>query len=386
MTRELSILVLLAGRAMTQPVCGPSTSAVIELGSHTFVQDSFPKHPGDTVYAASVPPGKVRWVRAQVRLDRVGTGNWHLDVRDARLRPVDSMSAPDFFLTPVRWTPRIYSEGLYLDLRSQPAPSQPSFTVLQYIVMPQTVQPTYYSYKKKDAPDWRYTDDLVVDPDNLRRVRMADTVGLFFSNVPGVGTWTCSGVLVAPGLFLTNYHCGGPSGTPDQDLWSPEIRQDSFIDLSWDGDHVSRELRVVKLERGSRQLDYALLQVEPLDRQPLPDPAPIRMEPPRRNEPIELVHHPAAARKAISSCVVTDASYPGWQNPAVDSEIAYDCDTDEGSSGAPLFIAGKLVALHHLGYSRGPGCTSDGVNKAVKISEIISSLTEPLATRLRAGK
>jgi hypothetical protein len=380
----IPLFLLLAGASRAQEACGPSTSAVIELGMHSFVQDTFPKDRNDTVYQAAVPPEEVRWVRTQVRMDKAGDGNWRLDVRDAQFRLIDSLVGPDFSPGNVRWTPRIYTAGLYLDLRGAQAQGQPAFTILQYITMLNSKQPTYYSYKKA-VPDWKYTDSLNVDSDNLPRLRMADAAGLFFSNVPGLGGWSCSGVLVAADLFLTNHHCGGPTGTGDEDLWSREIIQDSFVDLSWDGDQVSRELRVIKVEASSKPLDYALLKVEPLDRGPLPEPATIRTNPTERNVAIELVHHPAAAKKAISSCVVAQPDYPGWQNAAIPSEIAYDCDTDEGSSGAPVFAGGELAAMHHLGYSRGPDCKPDHMNKAVKITEIVTSLPDTLRRRLRIG-
>ena len=310
-----SIIFLLIGpsRLTSQNACDPSKTATTELGTRSFVQDRFPVSPNNTVYSPDPLLIPAKWIRAQIRLDKPGDALWRVDVRDQQFRPIDTILPTDFSSqAKFRWTPRIYTPGLFLDIRAADSHDLPQFTVLQYIVMPDQARSTYYSLKIPATPDWQYTDELKTDvTENLDRVRMADAVGLLFSNIPGRGAWSCSGVLVAADLFLTNWHCGGPMGTQDEDMWTPEIQEDAFIDLSWDGDQVSRELRVVDVPSKSKALDYALLRVKALDHIPMPIPAAIRESPLKENEPVVLIHHPDSDRKAISVCNVAELEIPG---------------------------------------------------------------------------
>lgn len=375
----------ISARLASQDPCEPSKTATTELGTRSFVQDVFPVSADTTVYSPDPLLIAVKWIRAQVRLDKPGDGLWRLDVRDQQFRPIDTILPADFLnQAKFNWTPRIYTPGFFLDIRGADPKHFPQFTVLQYIVMPEQALSTYYSLKDRTKPDWHYTDQLNTDDtDNLDRIRMADAVGLFFSNVPGRGAWSCSGVLVSADLFLTNWHCGGPKDTQDEDMWTPEIQEDAFIDLSWDGDRVSRELRVVDVPSQSKALDYALLRVQSLDRAPLPIPARIRLSAPKANEPVVLIHHPDSDRKAISACNVADVNQHGWLQAGQPTEITYNCDTEGGSSGAPVFSGGAVVALHHLGFTYGTNCTSDMVNKGIKINEIVSALPQSLKNELR---
>jgi len=73
--------------------------------------------------------------------------------------------------------------------------------------------------------------------------------------------------------------------------------------------------------------------------------------------------------------LVNEESYPGWRNAAAKTEILHSCDTEGGSSGAPVFDEeGNLAALHHLGYETPPGGKCDYQNKAVKILDILGFL------------
>ena len=55
------------------------------------------------------------------------------------------------------------------------------------------------------------------------------------------------------------------------------------------------------------------------------------------------------------SCAVVDPAYDGY---ARDSDVAYYCDTEGGSSGSPVLSRSthRVVALHHFG-----GCPNSGV-------------------------
>jgi lysyl endopeptidase len=84
---------------------------------------------------------------------------------------------------------------------------------------------------------------------------------------------------------------------------------------------------------------------------------------PQKGQELYVPQHPAgeptriagALGKNASTCAVTDNAYDGY---ATDSDVAYLCDTEGGSSGSPVLsrTGNKVVALHHFG-----GCPNSGV-------------------------
>jgi lysyl endopeptidase len=84
---------------------------------------------------------------------------------------------------------------------------------------------------------------------------------------------------------------------------------------------------------------------------------------PKKGQELYVPQHPAgeptriagALGKSASTCAVTDIAYDGY---AADSDVAYLCDTEGGSSGSPVLsrTTNKVVALHHFG-----GCPNSGV-------------------------
>ena len=84
---------------------------------------------------------------------------------------------------------------------------------------------------------------------------------------------------------------------------------------------------------------------------------------PRKSQELYVVQHPAgepariagARGETAGTCAVTDNAYDGY---ATDSDVAYYCDTEGGSSGSPVLsrATNKVVALHHFG-----GCPNSGV-------------------------
>jgi V8-like Glu-specific endopeptidase len=84
-------------------------------------------------------------------------------------------------------------------------------------------------------------------------------------------------------------------------------------------------------------------------------------------------------RKQITMhCGVQSWSVPGWTAGASTVDFSHDCDTEGGSSGAPVFnTSGQIVGLHHYGHAVDPATCrdTDSVNKAVRIDQIIDYLT-----------
>jgi hypothetical protein len=188
--------------------------------------------------------------------------------------------------------------------------------------------------------------------------------------------------MIAQGLFLTNWHCGAPSSEfPAGGYWSEQIVKDTIIDMSWDGGALSRDYVAVKLVDKDSDLDFALLRVEPIDSSGLIRPPSIRVTLPKQgaeSEKIEIIHHPAAMQKQISyDCAIVNWEYPSWQAHVPGTDFTDRCDTEGGSSGAPVFDPnGNLVGIHHLGFDVNPlTCKqNDDLNKGIRIDKIIEFL------------
>jgi hypothetical protein len=157
------------------------------------------------------------------------------------------------------------------------------------------------------------------------------------------------------------------------------------IDLSWDGDLLSRELVVTGVADAEKSLDFALLRVAAIDRLGPIRPARVAGAKVRPQQQVRLVHHPAGRVKHLSSnCEVAEAEWRGWQDGVVLSEFTHLCDTEAGSSGAPVFNGdGELVGLHHLGFDYDTGTCRylDNRNKAVAIGAILNHLQKKPALR-----
>jgi S1-C subfamily serine protease len=106
------------------------------------------------------------------------------------------------------------------------------------------------------------------------------------------------------------------------------------------------------------------------------------------SDPVEgqvgfVIHHPLCKPKkaTVTGCKVDKVKVPGWSMPdgsaVADSDFYHTCDTDTGSSGAPVFDAtGKVIGLHHLGFGEPQACLANPVrkNRAVRIEAILDDL------------
>jgi V8-like Glu-specific endopeptidase len=352
--------------------CENGAKLVTELGHREQVPDDFAPVGGGVFAYPSPAQDNARYVRTRFSVSNVPDCEWFFTVRDGVQRPIQVFGRNDFRDVTTRWTHRVNGTQALFDLVPCDGGRGPTIKFLEYIWMPETAEHPYYSLQST-LPAYR---EITAVDTALRRL---GDVAAFLAASWERASWACSGVMLTPTLLLTNWHCGGPPTLPDKGFWNPDIRRDTLVDLSFDGDTLSRELQVHDLATTpNKNLDFVVLRTAAIDNLGPVRPVKLATTDPAANDEIRVVHHPAGKIKQLSwNCVVRQASYKGWQNEAVLSEFTHVCDTEGGSSGAPVLnLRGELVGLHHLGFDFDQQtCRQiDRENKAVKISAILDAI------------
>lgn len=314
-----------------------------------------------------------RYLRPRIELVVPTELPWYLMIRDDELRTVQVLGPEDFRKKRSLWAARVPGARAILELVTKLGDEAPTLRVPEYVAVPRTPRVTYYSAADPQNPSYRnvFGDQGAQATDPVRR--WADSSGLLLAGYADK-SWCCSGVLVADGLFLTNWHCGGPETLDDRHFWNDDIRDGIVIDLSWDQDATSRDLVATRVVDSSRELDFALLAVEPLGATTAGIGMPIAARSLVSGEALTVLHHPECDHLKYSqggSCVVEATT---WQPPAASRPVGFThrCDTASGSSGGAVLDAkGNLVGLHHMGYLVLGDGSCDRVNKAIQISEIV---------------
>ncbi|MBY3136540.1 S1 family peptidase [Rhizobium laguerreae] len=362
-----------SGPGVAEPCRTDVPKSAVGLGDFVSWERNF--QPG---HARNVPVENARYVRVLFQQRDQSDAAWTLRIRDGDGRPIQSITSTAVGAAPF-WTRRLYADTIKIEVDSK-SPTSPVQSLF-YQVMPENPVPFYST--KSATPDW---SDVYNHADGARgpveefEKRQAEAVGMFITaegnNLDGVATWTCSGALVVdrPGLlFLTNDHCGGLS----EPRWSSSVCQgNGIVDFSWDGDAISRQHQCLEVVKRSSSLDLALLRLAPAasdDAAPLPASFAMNID---EGEAIAVIHHPSSETKKISrNCVALIADVSGTVNEA--NDFAYDCDTEAGSSGAPVFDAeGNVVGIHHTGHEKAAAGQCDGLNKAVRLDRIREFLRE----------
>jgi len=331
-------------------------------------------------------------MRLLLAAPRPSTAPWKLAIRDGDghlLALVDKADFPDNVTS--LWTGRLNGSVVSLALRGGDRDTEVEVRGAVAIGSAGDGEQTFSI--KAAQPDWR-----PLYPTTTPMMRDAgEAVGILVAaqlvgDTQARETWSCTGVMIAPALFLTNWHCGG--GSSGQPGFDGEVRSSSIVDLEWeDGAPVRRQFSVTKLEMADEALDFAILRLKPASGNSAGDAMPVAISTvaPAPTDPIFVIHHAGGAKKLVSgNCRIRDADWAGWTNAAgagAKPELTHDCDTSPGASGAPVFnIEGAMIGLHHLGFDQGPGCAPDRKNKAVKITAIATAVRSRRPDLLRETK
>ena len=397
----LSLLLWDKSLAADETDCRSESLSITDIGERFDVGQKFPS--GQTLYR--IFHTEARYLRALISINPIDC-DWHIIVRDRHFRPIQIINSNNYAGRRSLWTNRVAGNQLILDWRGCKGQelSAPIF-ITNYIAMSEKAKHPYYSRQDDSSPSYQdlYRSEEINPgtleiPEPLKR--LGDSVGFLMSSY-GRTAWSCSGVMLQEGIFLTNWHCGGVYPLKSRDYWRQDIVNDTIVDVSWDGDSLSHEYIGAKLLAGSSRLDYAILEVAPISASgSLPQ---TRINPylPKSGAKIEIVHHVEGMAKQLSRCniesevILEDRSAPlalicdldpksppsegiFWGDYSSSGKISFThkCDTEQGSSGAPIFDeTGQLVGIHYAGFARDRLCQKiDTVNKAIKISSILTNL------------
>lgn len=375
LTGAVTALALTLGPALAEPCSGGAEKTVFGQWGTVASADSHIDANKRTVTLAT--PMSTRYLRLLIEVEQVGAPGWTLAIRDVDQHILQILGAQDINTKGEILTRRLAANTVHFEL-SGPESGLPKLLLRQQIVMPFAVEgQPYYSRKTPGSDDWMALYDHRVS--NAQR-KWGDNVSFLMIGLnEGSQPATCSGVALPPDLLLTNWHCGPRLNAAGAAIpgafWSSSICARTLVDLSWDDDEESREFTCQEVLAKSQDLDYALLRVRPIDGSVAIGM--VAIDTSRRAVNASLIHHPAASQKVISlGCHILDPKLPSTVERTPATGFAHDCDSEHGSSGAPIFDSrGALIGLHHMGYESIPETgRCDNRNKAIWIDAILGDL------------
>ena len=403
LTMALVLALSLGSPGLREPVraqtCEGSQNAVTDIGERFTSPVKFAA--GANEKQKEIPHDGARYLRARIEVPNLGScANWWLTVRDADFHVIQTFNRADFQEVPNRWTNRVprverkigngtkFVSKIVFTLDACTNGTGPEIRFPEYVMMSEKAKNPFYSSQVRGQETYRPLYSLTDSDGANTNKPLGDNVGFLMSSWLR-NSWTCSGVFLNNKWFLTNWHCGGPGVVvengqttvfPVAGYWNAQIVKDTIIDISFDDDGLSQEYVAKSLLASDPDLDFAILEVSPIDATRRIRPMPINLNPLASNTPLKIVHHPAADRKmiTIAGCHVEQVDFESWQKHIPKTDFTHKCDTEKGSSGGPVFNANnELVGLHHRGFEVDPATCQDlppRVNKAVKITKIFECL------------
>lgn len=397
-----SLFAAMATPLMAADCPAPRESNTTEFGDHRrphwtidHTDNRNRTYPGSD--STRTPPLLAAFQRFRVmRKPETSATGWTVTLRDEQQRVLQVLRPSHFTseaATTGVWTRFVKASAVTFDVFAEPG-AVVALIAKEAIVLSDKAYIPRYSWLGPTAAyvplySFRHTDF-----ETVRRAgdRVAFIVGRDEAEMNGAFrgvSWCCSGILLTDTLLLTNWHCGGRSMARPDEMWRDDsdgrICDSLLIDMARDDASPSREARCTKVEHVDKSRDYALLRVAPVGGglQTLSTGRPVRFArtPLQDGARLRIIHHPECLEKRISfNCPVSQRIRAAWDGDARNpqSEFAHLCDTEGGSSGAPVFNeASELVGLHHLGHELIPGDprqTCDKQNKAIHIEAVMSDI------------
>jgi V8-like Glu-specific endopeptidase len=181
--------------------------------------------------------------------------------------------------------------------------------------------------------------------------------------------YTCTGFLVAPNLLFTNDHCPRTRAEVTRTVvefdYDEDFAQTKKYKLVWEDVPNKRLPRNADLDFALYRLDKAasgrgFLRLKDDDGNL------------RDMRPLVIIQHPGGRPKRLASyqCYVKTQTPP----VAPSTDFGHLCDTEGGSSGAPVQnTEGFVIGLHHFGYGK---TATTQINQAVKAGRILKFIEE----------
>jgi V8-like Glu-specific endopeptidase len=184
----------------------------------------------------------------------------------------------------------------------------------------------------------------------------------------------CSGLLISSKYILTARHCL-QQRIANTDVWEPLKPQQIIFELDYlkyGSAGKTYPLKVVPVEVGTGDLDFAVLEAInaiPLGNRKIPVPG----GDPTPKEDLYVIHYPGGETLKLTrrECRAADRPEDGHF-------FRHVCDTEPGSSGAPVFnINFELIGIHTFS-GKGQGSTNGGIllSRIMDQSSIVKTALE----------
>ena len=230
----------------------------------------------------------------------------------------------------------------------------------------------------------------IVDPSNshILDITAVKSVAKYYSRATGIAKVSayhgqnrkpCTGFLIRDNIAITNEHCI-PAEIENGNK-CPEIH----LIFAYESDRTDSEVVYCRrLVKKSYPLDYAILELAGMPGKKHGSLSIEGMLTPQKGEKLFIIQHPGGQYKkiAIQECsagiieVAGRSLKKGSQSPyKIKQDFEHRCDTEGGSSGAPIFNeAGSVVGIHHYGFGTSSYRWNQGVLGPLLWDEIATAL------------